>query len=258
MHSVTFSYAQIASQQFAAIFDKKKVFDNPKSYTDLERIVSYLSEPGDTVLDFFAGTNTTLHGVLRANRAGGEPRRMIAVQMAEKIKPGSEASDNALDIGMTSIADISRERARRVLASDEHKDHKEGLRCFRIAPSHITPWKGVDEKTPKGLVKQLEVFQDTLVQGWKPEGVVWEAAIREGYCLTAKLEPFKGRKGGTFWRVSDIEKNQSFTITLDESLTLEALRALDLKKEDLFICRATALTDTLAANLALQCRLKVL
>lgn len=258
MHSVTFSYAQTASQQFAAIFDGKKVFDNPKSYADLERLVSYLSEPGDTVLDFFAGTNTTLHGVLRANRSGGEPRRMVAVQMAEQIKPGSEASDNALAMGMTSIADISRERARRVLASDEHKDDKAGLRCFKITPSHITPWKGVDEKTPEGLAKQLEIFQDTLVQGWKPEGVVWETAIREGYSLTAKLATFAGAKGGQFWRVTDTEKNQSFIISLDETLTLEAVRALDLKKEDLFICRATALTDTLAANLALQCRLKVL
>jgi adenine-specific DNA-methyltransferase len=258
MHSVTFSYAQTASQQFAAIFDGRKVFDNPKSYADLERLVSYLSEPGDTVLDFFAGTNTTLHGVLRANRAGGEPRQMVAVQMAEKIKPGSEASDNALAMGLTNIADISRERARRVLASAEHKDDKAGLRCFKIAPSHITPWKGLDEKTPEGLAKQLEIFQDTLLPGWNPEGVVWEAAIREGYSLTAKLQSFTGEKGGSFWRVTDSEKSQSFTITLDESLSLEAIRALDLKKESLFICRATALDDTLAANLALQCRLKVL
>ncbi|MCA3246722.1 MAG: site-specific DNA-methyltransferase [Azospirillum sp.] len=258
MHSVTFSYAQTASQQFADIFDKKKVFDNPKSYTDLERLVSYLSEPGDTVLDFFAGTNTTFHGVMRANRAGGEPRRMVAVQMAERIAPGSEASDNSLAMGMKTIADISRERARRVLANAEHKNDKAGLRCFKMAPSHIAPWKGLDEKTAEGLAKQLEVFQDTLVQGWKPEGVVWEAALREGYSLTAKLDPFKGSKGGNFWRVTDTEKSQSFTINLDDALTLEAVLALGLKKNDLFICRATALTDTLAANLALQCRLKVL
>ena len=30
------------------------------------------------------------------------------------------------------------------------------------------------------------------------------------------------------------------------------------RKKDLFICRDTALTDELAANLALQCRLKTL
>ena len=55
MRSVTFSYAQKASQDFAKIFDGKKIFDNPKSYLDMERLVAYLSSPGDLVLDFFAG-----------------------------------------------------------------------------------------------------------------------------------------------------------------------------------------------------------
>jgi len=41
-------------------------------------------------------------------------------------------------------------------------------------------------------------------------------------------------------------------------LTLDAVRALKLRKDSLFICRDAALDDTLSANLALQCRLKVL
>ena len=45
MRSVIFSYAQKASQDFAKLFDGKKVFDNPKSYVDLERLVDYLSKP---------------------------------------------------------------------------------------------------------------------------------------------------------------------------------------------------------------------
>jgi adenine-specific DNA-methyltransferase len=34
------------------------------------------------------------------------------------------------------------------------------------------------------------------------------------------------------------------------------VKTLELQKEDLFICRDVALDDGLAANLALQCRLK--
>ena len=52
--------------------------------------------------------------------------------------------------------------------------------------------------------------------------------------------------------------SRSFVICLDDTLTLEAVRALKLPKNALFICRDTALDDTLSANLALQCRLKVL
>ena len=57
---------------------------------------------------------------------------------------------------------------------------------------------------------------------------------------------------------ADKEREKAFTICLEDSLTLDAVKALGLSKEDLFVCRATALDDTLAANLALQCRLKVL
>jgi len=37
-----------------------------------------------------------------------------------------------------------------------------------------------------------------------------------------------------------------------------AVKALELDKEDLFVCRDAALTDDLAANLALQYRLKTI
>jgi adenine-specific DNA-methyltransferase len=236
-----------------------KVFDNPKDHEELARLFKYVcgSEGNPLVLDFFAGSASSAEAVIRLAANGNPGMRFVTVQMAQACDPKDKTGKAALKAGYKSIADIARDRVRRVLKLDAFKG-KQGFRAFSIAPSHITPWKGVDEKTPEGLAKQLEVFQDTLVQGWKPEGVVWEAAIREGYSLTAKLEPFTGAKGGNFWRVTDTEKNQSFTISLDETLTLEAVRALDLKKEDLFICRAIALTDTLAANLALQCRLKVL
>jgi hypothetical protein len=74
---------------------------------------------------------------------------------------------------------------------------------------------------------------------------------------TVKPEPCTGAKDGSFWRAIDIDKCESFTISLDEAMTLEALLAFDLMEEGLFFCRAAILPDTLAANLALQCRLKM-
>jgi len=83
MRSVIFSYAQKASQDFAKIFGGEKVFDNPKSYLDLKRLVEYLSEPGDIVLDFFAGSGTTGHAVLLANREAD-----VAVYCVRSMKRG--------------------------------------------------------------------------------------------------------------------------------------------------------------------------
>lgn len=61
-----------------------------------------------------------------------------------------------------------------------------------------------------------------------------------------------------YCRASYPDKEQSFTICLDETIGLENLRALNLAKDDLFICRDVALDDEATANLALQCRLKTI
>jgi adenine-specific DNA-methyltransferase len=236
-----------------------KVFDNPKDHDELARLFKYMcgSEERPIILDFFAGSASSAEAVIRLAANGNPGIRFVAVQMAQVNEEKNKTGKAAIKAGYGTIADISRDRIRRVLKLNDFRG-KQGFRAFKIAASHITAWKGVDEKTPEGLSKQLEAFQDTLVQGWKPEDVVWEAALREGYSLTANLEVFAGTKGGTFWRVTDTEKGQGFTVSLEDALSFDAIRALDLTKNDLFICRATALDDSLAANLALQCRLKVL
>ena len=258
MKSVTFSYAQIASQQFDALFDGKKIFENPKSYSDLERIISYLSEPGDLVMDFFAGSNTSFHGLVRADKDAFPKRGMISVQLPEPIRPGSTTGDNALALGFKTIADISRERARRAIKSDGGDDKSLGFRAFRLTTTNIRRWAGVEEATPESYLKQMDAFADTLVSGWKAEDVIWEVALREGFPLTATIAPMGDAKPPVVWRVSDAEQGKAFCICLADHIDLQAAKGLGLSKSDLFVCRDTAIDDTVAANLALQCTLKVL
>ena len=80
-------------------------------------------------------------------------------------------------------------------------------------------------------------------------------ALKEGYGLNVTFEPTAVKD---VLRVSDPDKGQSFYITLAVRIALEELRPLDLKKDNLFICRDSALDDEAAANLALQCRLKTI
>lgn len=49
-----------------------------------------------------------------------------------------------------------------------------------------------------------------------------------------------------------------FTICLDNRVSPDPSYTLGLSKTDLFICRDVALDDTLAANIALNCRLKTI
>ncbi len=59
------------------MFDGEKVFDNPKPYTVLARILDFSSCKDSIVLDFFAGSGTTLHAVMQLNAEDGGHRQCI-------------------------------------------------------------------------------------------------------------------------------------------------------------------------------------
>jgi adenine-specific DNA-methyltransferase len=104
----------------------------------------------------------------------------------------------------------------------------------------------------------MELFNDPLADKWKPENVIYEIAVKEGFSLTARIEKDSTVKANKVFAVTDAEKGQSFRICLDDDLKAATVKELNLKKDDLFICRDVAIDDKTAANLALQCRLKTI
>ena len=173
-------------------------------------------------------------------------------------------------MGFKTIAEIGKERMRLVVKEMREaakggldlKDREEpediGFRIFKLLESNYRPWKGVEKKDGEAYADTMEMFADPLLPGWKPVNVLYEVALKEGYSLTSKIEKVAGIKDNTVWCVTDPDKGQSFRICLDDKLKAATLKALALKKDDLFICRDSALTDEQAANLALQCNLKTI
>jgi adenine-specific DNA-methyltransferase len=85
------------------------VFESPKPTGLIRRLL--LTMPEDTrVLDFFAGSGTTGHAVALANAADGGSRTCVSVNLAEPVRPGS----NAAHAGLATVADITRARLRAV------------------------------------------------------------------------------------------------------------------------------------------------
>ncbi|MEI7903086.1 MAG: DNA methyltransferase, partial [bacterium] len=82
MPSVHYSYAQTAAQEFDALFGRR-VFDNPKNWRDIGRIVRYLGDAEAHTIDYFAGSGTTGHAVINLNREDGGRRKFILVEMAD-------------------------------------------------------------------------------------------------------------------------------------------------------------------------------
>ena len=83
------------------------VFNNPKPTTYLSYLLDMGTAPDteDIVLDFFAGTGSTGHAVLKKNHQDGGNRRFILVQRPEAIDYPRFAT----------IAEIGKERLRRVI-----------------------------------------------------------------------------------------------------------------------------------------------
>lgn len=59
-----------ASAELKELFDGEKLFDTPKPVELLQRILQLATNPGDLILDSFAGSGTTGHAVLKLNAAG--------------------------------------------------------------------------------------------------------------------------------------------------------------------------------------------
>lgn len=248
------------------LFDGKTIFDFPKAPALIEKMLLIGTQQDDLVLDFFAGSCTTAQAVLELNRRDGGSRQFICVQLPEPCPEGSLQRE----LGFNTLADVGRERIRRVVQKFEAapegtlslengaSNEDLGFRSFSLAPSHIKQWSGPDVRDADSYAVQMSWFEDSLEDGWTDNGVIWEVAIKEGYSLSSRIEAVKGMSPNTLWRVSDLSTGQSFFICLDDELDTVALKSLDMDTSVLFVCRDCALTDEQAANLALQCRLKII
>jgi adenine-specific DNA-methyltransferase len=65
---------------------RRKVFNYPKPPTLIEHLLRQTARADDTVLDFFAGSGTTAHAVLKLNKADHGRRRFIMVSSTEATK----------------------------------------------------------------------------------------------------------------------------------------------------------------------------
>ena len=194
MPSIFYSYAQTATVEFVELMGAR-VFDNPKNWKDLKRLVRYLTGPSDTVLDFFAGASGTAHGVMAQNIADGGSRRFIEVQLPEEI----EQDTAAFKAGYRTIAELSRDRIKKAAGSlkeasgEEISDQDTGFRVFRIDSGNFTDTRVTPkESTQEALGGMVSHIKDDRSE----EDLLFGALLRWGVDITLPIEQreLTGRK----------------------------------------------------------------
>ena len=246
--------------QLRNILGKSDVLNNPKPVGLVKHLLTFSTDPDSLIVDFFAGSCTTAQAVLELNEKDGGNRRFMMIQLPEPT-PEESIAKNA---GYKTISDIGKERIRQVLAkireSNLFRESMDlGVKVFKLTESNYRLWNGIEEDASEAYAEQMRLFSDNpLIEGWVPEDVIYEVAVKEGYRLDSLIEQVAGIEKNTIFRVVSAEKQQSFFICLDGELFQDELNKLGLTNDDLFVCRDHALDDTKAANLALQCRLKTI
>ncbi len=102
-------HSQEAAQALKKLFGDKAIFDYPKSVDLIKKGLSLYSATDSIILDFFSGSATTAHAVMKLNAEDGGNRKYIMVQLPEPCEEGTEAAK----AGYKNICEIGKERIRR-------------------------------------------------------------------------------------------------------------------------------------------------
>lgn len=141
-------HSQEATKGLKKLFDGKAYFDYPKPVGLIERCLQLYTDKDSIVLDFFSGSATTAHAVMRLNAEDGGSRRFIMVQLPEKTRKNSIAAKD----GYQTICDIGKERIRRAgdAIQKEYPDVLQdiGFKVFRVADTNLK-WDNMEDKSGK-------------------------------------------------------------------------------------------------------------
>ena len=192
----------------------KETLKFPKPVSLISVLINQALKVDDIILDFFAGSGTSAHAVYELNKNDGGNRKYICVQLPEK----TEEDSDAFKAGYKTIAEICKERIRRVikkikdekkknpdLFADQKKDLDLGFKVFKLKSSNFKIWRSDIAENEKELGKQLDAFENPIKKEAKNENMLWEIVLKfgfEGFDLTTKVEE-KKISGCSVFSVSD-------------------------------------------------------
>ena len=127
---------QVGTQEVKKLLDGEYM-SFPKSCAYIQMICQMLSSRSGIVLDFFSGSATTAHAVMKLNAEDGGHRKFIMVQLPEKCDEQSEA----YKAGYKNICEIGKERIRRaakkIAEENPNAIFDNGFRVFKLDESNM-------------------------------------------------------------------------------------------------------------------------
>lgn len=153
-------HSQEGAKEVVSLFGNKGVFDGPKPVRLLERLIILANLKSDSiVLDFFSGSATTAHALMKMNSNKNFQCKFILVQLPEEV------NDTKKEQEYKNICEIGKERIRR--AGKKIKEESPlttqnldtGFRVFRLADSNFEEVKKAPGEYDQS---QLDLFLNNV------------------------------------------------------------------------------------------------
>lgn len=171
-----------ATEEMREIFGTD-VMSHPKPSGLMKYLVRSVTTENDIILDFFAGSASTAHGVWQQIQEDGHKRKWIMVQLPETVS----ADEPAFESGFRTISQIGRERVRRVGKSLVTGDFDTGFRAFKLSASSFTKWEVSSHEGANDLIKKIEQAAHNLSED-ADESILFELLLKDGYDLTTSID----------------------------------------------------------------------
>ena len=232
---------QEGSSEMDSLFNQKGIFDNPKPVKLIKTFAHIITDEESFVIDFFSGSATTAHAVMKLNAEDGGNRKFIMVQLPEKTDEKSEA----YKAGYKNICEIGKERIRR--AGKKIKEEV-GLQAqnldtgFRVLKLDSSNMEDV-YYTPEEFSSEL-LFDGNVKSDRKNEDLLFQVMLDLGIELSVKIET-RQINGKTVHFVDDTYLVACFDRDVNESTIIEIAK----QKPVYFVMRdASASNDNVIDN----------
>lgn len=219
-------HSQDATKELKQLFNDNSFFDYPKPVSLMQRLVHIgtKKDENDIILDFFSGSATIAHSVIKQNSEDGGNRKFIMVQLPELTEEKSEA----FKAGYKNICEIGKERIRRagdkIVEETGRTDLDIGFKVFKLDSSNVKPWDPNLENLEEGMLEQLENIKEDRSK----EDLLFEILLKIGIPLTTQIEEVQ-YKGKTIFNVA----YGSVLLCLEDNIDLEIVHEMiKLKPED--------------------------
>lgn len=238
------------------------IFDNPKPTRLLSKIFEIATKENDIILDFFAGSGTTGHSVVKLNHQQLAHRKYILVQIPEF----TDKKSPAYKAGYKTISEITIARNKAVverylkesegkILDEEYRQqlNQLGFKVFTLSKSSFPRTDFAPDPT-KSEEENLALFHDYIKEkerqlsiAFNDEELITEILIKQGFMLTYKLEKQDRFTQNTVYWATDGEKGAY--ITVDANLNDATVEYFMQHTDKKFICIERALDTTKKFNL---------